>query len=82
MNEKKNPYPELNPFVQESSVVEFTQETRLGDGKRGIPHLASAAGHVAEVIVPLLTQYGGTPRQRNGFLELQSTTCLSLMAKV
>lgn len=64
-------YPQFDPFVQQSSVVEFTEEARLGNGVRRVAHLTSTASDVAKVVVALLAQYGRTTHQRHGFLILR-----------
>ena len=61
-------HPQFHPLVQQSSVVEFTEEAGLCYCKGGVAHLAPPAGHVAEVVVPLLPQDGAPAGQRGGLL--------------
>jgi len=54
----RNAYPKLDPLVEQPAVVELAEEAGLGDGVGGVAHLAPAASHITEVVVPLLPQDG------------------------
>lgn len=64
-------YPQLDPFVQQATVVEFTEKPSLSNSVGRIAHLATTASDVTKVVVALLTQYGRATHQRNRLLILK-----------
>lgn len=52
----RSTHPKLYPFIQQSLVIEFTQQAWGGDAESaaGLPALATS--HITEEVVPKLTQ--------------------------
>ncbi len=65
-----NTYPQFDPFVEKTSVIELAEEAGLCDGVGRIAHLPPAAPDVAKVVIALFPQNGGSTHQRNGLLVL------------
>ena len=66
----KKSYLQFNPFVQQSSVIEFTKKSRSGNCIGRIPHFTFSTGHITKVVVSLFTQNGTSAHQWHGFLVL------------
>ena len=67
---KKRSYLQFNPFVQQSTVIEFTKKARSCNCVSRIPHFTFPAGYITKVVVSLFTQNGTSTHQWHGLLVL------------
>lgn len=58
-------HPEVHPLVQHPLAVELTQEAGGGDAEGGVRGGAASTGHVAEEVVPQLSQQPRAAEQRD-----------------
>lgn len=56
---------EVHPLVQRPPAVEFTQKARGSDAEGGVGCRAPSTGHIAEEVVPQLSQQPRTAQQRD-----------------
>ena len=54
------PYTNLkfDPFIKQPSIVELTQQTRLGDGKSRLFRVAPTADNITKIVISLVAQNG------------------------
>lgn len=71
------PHLEVHPLVQRPAPVELTQQAGAGYAEGGVAFGASAAGHVAEEVVPQLSQQPDASQQRHGGADLHHAQELS-----